>query len=129
MLFLSPICTLELRPTLLQLSHINLLQQYLIIPSRCLSAVIDVWIGVVKNVGVAVELRWVSSSRSTIATSTTLSIDRHRPPHQCFSLMSTVLTSTPSLNHLSSSPIRTSFPLIIRLRICPFSANVQSSSP
>lgn len=49
--------------------------------------------------------------------------------HQCFSDMSTEFTSTPSLNHLSSSEMRTSFPLICLFLIRPFSANVQSSSP
>lgn len=49
--------------------------------------------------------------------------------YQCSSPMSTVFTSTPCLNHLPSSPISTSFPLICLFRIRPSSAKVQSSSP
>lgn len=43
--------------------------------------------------------------------------------------MSTVLTSTPSLNHLSSSLILTSFVLFCLFLIKPLSAKVQSSRP
>ena len=49
--------------------------------------------------------------------------------HQCFSEISTALTSTPSLNQRSSAEISTSFPLICLFRIRPSSANVQSSRP
>lgn len=49
--------------------------------------------------------------------------------YQCFSLMSTVLTSTPSVNHLSSSEIFTSFVLFCLFFMSPFSAKVQSSRP
>lgn len=49
--------------------------------------------------------------------------------HQCFSLISTVFTSTPSLNHLSSSLILTSFVLFCLFLIRPLSAKVQSSRP
>lgn len=49
--------------------------------------------------------------------------------YQCFSLISTVLTSTPSLNHRSSSLILTSFVLFCLFLIRPLSAKVQSSRP
>ena len=50
-------------------------------------------------------------------------------PHQCFSEIKTSSTSTPSTNHLSSSEILTSFPLICLFLILPSSAKVQSSRP
>jgi hypothetical protein len=43
--------------------------------------------------------------------------------------MSTALTSTPSVNHLSASVILTSLQLICLLRIRPLASNVQSSRP
>lgn len=49
--------------------------------------------------------------------------------HQCFSLISTESTSTPSWNQRSAAPILTSFPLICLFLINPLGANVQSSNP
>ena len=46
--------------------------------------------------------------------------------YQCFSLMSTVLISTPSLNQRSSSEISTSLPLICLFLIRPSGAYVES---
>jgi hypothetical protein len=49
--------------------------------------------------------------------------------HQCSGPISTSLTSTPSLNHLSASDIFTSLPLICLFHIRPSSPKVQSSRP